>query len=141
MKVKDFMSKKIVSLDINSKLEEVARVMGERRIGSIVITEEGKPKGIITERDMVIKVIAKGLDYRNLKAKDIMSYPLITINKERSLEEAAEVMLTKGIRRLIVMDEKGEMVGIITTSDLARSLAKEENLLLRAIAMYYEEGY
>jgi len=141
VKVKDFMSKKVISLDLNSKLEEVARVMGEKRIGSIVITEEGKPKGIITERDMVVKVMAKGLDYRDLKAKDVMSYPLITINKERSLEEAAEVMLTKGIRRLVVVDEKGEMVGIITTSDLARSLAKEENLLLRAIAMYYEEGY
>ncbi|MEM4312323.1 MAG: CBS domain-containing protein [Nitrososphaerales archaeon] len=142
MKVKDWMSRSVVSLDLSSSLEDIARVMREGKISSVVITDGGKPVGMITERDLVIKVIAKGLDYKSLRAKDIMSFPLITINKDKELEEAANLMIMKGIRRLVVIeDETKQMVGIITTSDIARSLAKEESLLLKAIALYHEEGY
>jgi CBS domain-containing protein len=81
-------------------------------IGSVVITEEDKPVGIVTDRDIVTKVIMKDRDISELKVKEIMSSPLMTIEADASLRRAGKLLVEKGIRRLLVIDA-GELVGNI----------------------------
>ena len=93
-------------------LPDAAKEMFEKKRGCIVILDSGKIKGIITERDFVWKVVAKGLDPLNLKAREIMSSPVITVEPDTDLTEAAQLMVKYGIRRLPVVKD-GILYGII----------------------------
>ncbi len=122
MKIGEVMTKNVVMVDYATKVREVCRIMGEKRIGSVVVTREGKPAGIFTERDLLSKVFLKGsLDDEVGK---YMSSPLVVISPDYDVRESARIMADLKIRRLVVM-EKGEIKGIFTASDLARVLAGE----------------
>lgn len=104
-------------------MEEAASVhdaifqMVEHNIGSVVVTSGVQPKGIITERDLMRKVILQGMDVRKALAREIMSAPLITIDADAHIGEAATLMFEKKIRRLLVT-KKGAVIGIFTQRDL-----------------------
>jgi CBS domain-containing protein len=118
--VSDIMSKDVATISSNATMAEAAKVMGEKHIGSLVILEKDEAKGIVTERDLLSKVLAKGLDPTKVKVKDVMSSPLITIRPTAKIKEAAQTMIErKG--RLVVLRE-GKLAGIITASDLIKSL-------------------
>ena len=121
MKVRDAMVKDLVTVDYRTPVREVCRIMGERKIGSVLVTKEGKPYGIFTERDLVSKVLLEG----NLddEVGKYTSSPLITVSPDYSLREAARIMADMKIKRLVVV-ENDEVVGIFTASDLARAIAK-----------------
>ena len=116
----DFMTRNIISTTPGTTMDEAAKAMGENRIGSLIVIEYRTPVGIITERDLLTNVLAKGKDPKNVRVKDEMSYPLITLSSAATIKEAAQAMIKyKG--RLAVYDG-GNLVGIITASDLVRSL-------------------
>jgi CBS domain-containing protein len=116
--VKDVMAAPVVTVLEDDNLETVARLMDEKKLGSIIVTDsETHPVGIITERDIVARVTAKNLLPRNVKAKEVMSSPLRTISPEADIKEAAEEMHRHDIRRLVVID-KGKMIGIISSKDI-----------------------
>ncbi len=121
MKVRDAMVKDLVMVDHRTPVREVCRIMGERKIGSVLVTKEGKPYGIFTERDLVSKVLLEG----NLEDEvgKYTSSPLITVSPDYSLREAARIMADMKIKRLVVMEDD-EIVGIITASDLAKAIAQ-----------------
>ncbi|MCP8321803.1 MAG: CBS domain-containing protein, partial [archaeon] len=97
--------------------------MGEKHIGSLIVTSQGKPAGIFTERDLLSKIILKRLKLDEIKVKDYMSTPLTFINPEFDLKEAARIMTQLKIRRLpVIKNEK--LVGILTSADIIRALAK-----------------
>lgn len=120
--VKNVMTKPVITIDKNSSVLEAAEIMSERDIGCIVVMDNGKSIGIATERDMLQRVVAKGLNASEVKMKDIMSKPLITINGTMPIINAIRVMEKNEVRRLLVI-EKGKLVGLVTQRDLLRALA------------------
>ncbi|MCS7118555.1 MAG: CBS domain-containing protein [Archaeoglobaceae archaeon] len=120
MKIGDVMTKNVVMVDYATKVRDACKIMGEKRIGSVIVTREGKPVGIFTERDLLSKVLLKGsLDEEVGK---YMSSPLVVVSSDYEVKESARIMADLKIRRLVVM-EKGEIKGIFTAADLARVMA------------------
>jgi CBS domain-containing protein len=118
MVVKDIMSSPVVTLDEDSTSNNVATLMDENALGCVIITNKaGKPVGIITERDLVVRVLAKNLVPDAIKAKEIMTSPLVTIQSEATISEAARRMSGMDIRRLGVI-YKGNLVGLISSRDI-----------------------
>ncbi len=131
-KIEEIMTHKVVTIAPECTLHEAARVMGEKRVGSLVVVKYETPVGIITERDLLREVVGRGIDLekdwlvggvsiQEEKVEEFMSYPLNTISYKSQIKEAAQMMIEKKIRRLGVR-ESGKLVGIITASDLVRSL-------------------
>jgi len=130
-KIEEIMTHEVVTITPESTLHEAARLMGEKHIGSLVVMKYDTPVGIITERDL-LSVVSRGIDLekdwlvggvsiKEEKVEKFMSYPVITICLTSQVKEAARTMIEKRIRRLAVC-ESGNLVGIITASDMIRSL-------------------
>jgi CBS domain-containing protein len=118
MLVKDIMSSPVVTLNENEASNKAAVVMDKNDLGSVIVTNKaGKSIGIITERDLVIRVLAKNLKPDTVKAKEIMTTPLVTIEPDATITEAARQMNRLDIRRLGVI-YKGNLVGIISSKDI-----------------------
>ncbi len=111
----------IISLDKSKSTRDGAETMLKDKIGSVVVTDGGKFVGIVTERDLLEKVIAAGKNPANVTLGEVMSSPLITIGAGQGLGEATSLMLQKNIRRLIAT-ENGKIVGIFTQRDLQRKV-------------------
>lgn len=109
----------IITIDENSSVFEAAKAMVDNARGSIVATRGGESIGILTERDVMKKVVAKSLDPRSTKVKDVMTSPTVTIDKDKPLREAVDLMNRKGLRRMLVT-ENGKVVGIFTLRDVMR---------------------
>jgi CBS domain-containing protein len=120
VKVEDIMTSRPVSTRIDTKMDEVVKIMGEKHIGSLIVDNYETPVGIVTERDLLSKVLAVGKNPRDITVKEIMSYPLIKICFNAEIKEAAQVMNKKKGR--LTVYRCGDLVGIITASDLIRSL-------------------
>ncbi len=121
MKIGDFMSKNVVMVDENEKVKDVAKLMGEKRIGSVIVTRDNKPYGIFTERDLLSKAfLDNGLENA---VKNYTSTPLITVSPEYTIEEVSKIMADMKIRRLVVIEDE-KIIGIFTASDLVRALAE-----------------
>lgn len=112
------MNKSIISVEKNDPIRLAIKKMVRGDIGSLLVTFEGKPTGIITERDILKSFVGEKLDPEN-KVETIMSSPLISVDSSTSLTEAADIMLTNNIRRLIVKENE-ECVGIISQRELQR---------------------
>jgi CBS domain-containing protein len=118
MLVRDVMSSPVFTIDEDAAVNEAARLMDEYELGCIIVTsKEGKPLGIITERDLVKRVLAKNAKASKLSAKDVMTSPLITVDPDETLSEAARRMSDLNVRRLGVM-YKGNLAGIISSKDI-----------------------
>jgi CBS domain-containing protein len=139
--VKDVMEKAVMEIDLNSNAKECAKAMAKRGVSCAVITQRGNAVGIVTERDLVSKVMADALDPKGVLVRDIMSTPLITVTPDAPMTGAAELMAQYRVRRLVVVDREGALVGIITTGDIARSLAEKHGYreaTFNAMARYSE---
>ncbi|MCS7097886.1 MAG: CBS domain-containing protein [Candidatus Methanomethyliaceae archaeon] len=131
IRVEDVMTRDLVTLPESSSARDVAIAMSGKRIGSVIIVHEGNPVGIITERDLIERVLAKGLDPDKVISKDIMSSPLFVIDPKVGIMEAARKMASLNIRRLIVVD-RGKMVGIITSSDILSAAPEMIEILMES---------
>ncbi|MCK4885166.1 CBS domain-containing protein [Candidatus Bathyarchaeota archaeon] len=131
-KVKEIMTREVVTIAPESTLDDAAKMMGGKHIGSLIVLKYDTPVGMITERDLLTKAVGSGVDLekdwlvggvsiKEVKVEKVMSYPLITISLKSSIKEAAQMMIEKKIRRLAV-SEHGKVVGIITSADLIRCL-------------------
>ena len=107
----------IVSIDSKAKVKDAARMMVEKRIGSLVANRDGLPFGIITERDLVEKIAAEGVDPAKTAVSEVMTAPLTTINASASIIDAARRMVEKRVKRLVVTDQD-KIVGIVSQTDL-----------------------
>ncbi|MCX6658859.1 MAG: CBS domain-containing protein [Candidatus Bathyarchaeota archaeon] len=117
------MSKNVRTVRPNSTVTEIVRKMNKFEIGSVVVVEGEKPVGIITERDILRRVLEVTLASEALKAKEIMSAPLITVSDQSTVDEAARIMVDKRIKKMPVVHE-GKLVGIVTSTDVMRSHAR-----------------
>jgi CBS domain-containing protein len=121
MKVSEIMTSPVVKVAASAAVSEAAKIMAHKDIGTVLVEENMEIVGIVTERDIVNKVVAHGRDPDRTMAEDIMSTPIILINSEKSVEEANELMNQKKVRRLPV-EKEGEIVGMITLKDVSNSL-------------------
>ncbi|MCL4435848.1 MAG: CBS domain-containing protein [Thaumarchaeota archaeon] len=129
------MTKDVVTIEGDKTVLEAAKMMRLKKFSSLVVTDKGKTAGILTERDLVRKVLAEDRDPSKLLIYQIMSTELITTTPETSIENAAKVMTEQRVRRLPVMKNK-KLVGIITASDIARHLSDATSsieMLLRSL--------
>jgi len=122
-KVKDVMTKTVITIESNKTVIEAAALMTENDVGNLIVMDDNVPKGIVTERDFVRRVLAKDKPSKT-RIFDVMSTPLKVIDPDAPLKEAARRMVRKKIRRLAVIKDN-KLVGIITATDFARHLSKK----------------
>lgn len=112
------MTKGVITLDLSKSVFHAAKILSSKNIGSVIITEKGDAVGILTERDIVKKIVAKGKDPKKVKLFQVMSKPLKAIYVHQTIQDAALAMREKNIKRLAVVDKNNKLVGIITQGDL-----------------------
>jgi CBS domain-containing protein len=134
--VKDFMTTNVITIDFKRTVLDAAKLMHQQDVGDLVVMDGVEAKGIVTERDLVRRVMAQKKTLET-KISDVMSKPLITIEEDSSLRDAARIMVKNKIRRLPVT-KKNVLVGIIATSDFARHLSKKSfsEVMLAAMTRY-----
>jgi signal-transduction protein with cAMP-binding, CBS, and nucleotidyltransferase domain len=120
MKVKDIMHS-VVRIPDDMLVSEAAKKMDKESIGSVLIEKNDRMIGIMTERDILRKVVAKGGNPEKMKVSEVMNCPLITVDHETDIHSASRIMDEKRIRRLIVTRE-GEIVGKVTANSISRNL-------------------
>jgi len=135
-KVKDFMSTNVITIDVHRTVLEAAKLMHQQDKGDLVVMDDSVAKGIVTERDLVRRVMAQKKSF-DTKVSEVMSTPLISIDENTPLREAARTMVKYKIRRLPVT-KNNVLVGIIATSDFARHLSRRtfSEVMLAAMTRY-----
>lgn len=123
LRVGDIMTKKVITVPFGTTIGEVAKLMKKNNIGSVIIVDdeqEKHAKGIITERDIIHKILASEKDPYDTPADKIMSKPLRVVEPETTIEEAAKAMEKNHIKRLPVVNQKNELIGILSEGDIMR---------------------
>jgi CBS domain-containing protein len=118
------MTETVVTAPPQRSVREIAEMMRERNVGSVVLIEEQRPVGFLTDRDLTVSVLADGRDLGD-HAADHASTPVITANAEMQVEEAAELMVRHGVRRLVIVDGE-RLIGILTLDDIASRTGDHE---------------
>ncbi|NHX36246.1 MULTISPECIES: CBS domain-containing protein [Halolamina] len=128
MPIEDLARSDTVMADPGTPVTDLAATMDEENVGSIVITTDETPVGIVTDRDLTVRVLAAGTEPTEQTAEDVMTTDLCTVDPDTGFYEAATLMADNGIRRLPVC-EGDSLVGIITADDIAELIADEQQLL------------
>ncbi len=136
MPVGEFCNRQVVIARPESDIVAVAKLMREHHVGDVVIVEgkEGEvqvPLGIITDRDLVIELLALEVPQDSVNVGDVMSYELITCLESDGLWDVLKRMQSKGIRRMVVVNDEGGLIGILTVDDLLELLAEEMTALAK----------
>ena len=129
--VEDIMIKDVITIETSTSIKEAAKKMDETNVGSIIVTKNEEPIGIITERDFVRRYAVMGISLEN-GVEDIMTLPLITISPDDTIWEASELMKIQNVHKLPVMKDK-KLVGIITNSDLIKLCSQSSDSEMRRI--------
>lgn len=136
--VNDVMSKPVITARPNDSIKSIAQKMNKYDINSVVIVDEkNSPIGIVTEGDIVKKLLTKKRNLLFAKASHVMSKPVITIKKDLTLEDAAKIMANKRVKKLCVVDEDNILIGIISEGDIV----KNASYLIDVLKEIIETGY
>ena len=133
---RDIMSNKVVTIESSVSAAEIAKIMDKNKVSSIIITKDHLPIGIVTERDLVSKIVAQNKKPSEVKTIDITTSPLVVVSPLTPTDEVAEKMVAKKIRRVVVMDSN-QPLGIITVTDFVKHL----NTMLEDSENYKKELY
>jgi CBS domain-containing protein len=117
--------KPVVTASAQMTVEEAARAMRTRNVGALVVVNAGRPIGMLTDRDVAVEVVAKGLDPDTARVGDVMHKKPITIRDDLGILDAAKVFAKTGVRRLPVVTKSGVLVGVIAVDDLIMLLGNE----------------
>ena len=119
LNVEDVMVDEVITIDADATVYKAVRLMNKHEIGCVVVILKGKPVGIITERDMLKRVLAKSVDPEKIKVSDIMSAPLIIGKPKMEIENAVKLMFKTKIKKLPVV-HGGRLIGLVTLTDITR---------------------
>jgi len=129
MSVGQICNREVVFVSKEITVVEAARLMREHHVGALVVTEQREgaphPVSILTDRDIVVEIVAENLNIENLLVEDVMSLDLLTIREDEGISEALKLMKGKGVRRIPVVNSDGDLVGIFTVDDMLELLAEE----------------
>jgi CBS domain-containing protein len=141
--VKDIMIQNVKTIDIEDTVLEAVKKMNRHEIGCVVVTEKDKPVGILTERDVLRRIIPKGIDPASMRAHSVMSNPLQTIKTTSKITQAARTMLEGNIKKLVVVND-GSLAGIVSLTDLLPILASEgalDKLCLNGASKHVKKAF
>ena len=119
LKVEDVMVKDVVTIGYRASVKRAAEVMNRYEIGCLIVVRRNRAVGIVTERDMLKRVVARALDPRKTRVEEIMSKPLIVVEPDMDLEDAVKLMFEMRIKKLPVV-KGGKLVGLVSMTDVAR---------------------
>lgn len=127
----------VVTITKDASIQEAAQLMKENNIGDVIVVETqeklDKPIGIVTDRDIIIDVVADKKNAENIQVGDVMSENLLVLNNNQSIEDALKMMQEKGVRRAPIVSNEQKIVGIATFDDLFKLLVGEINSLAKLI--------
>jgi CBS domain-containing protein len=124
MKVKDMMHRGVQFVEPGTKIAAIAAKMQQHDIGAIPVCDNGKPVGMVTDRDITIRALANGKDAAKITAKDVMTSKIIYCRDSEEAEDAIRIMESKQIRRLPVLDNNGELVGMLSLGDVSHAMTQ-----------------
>jgi CBS domain-containing protein len=119
--VAEVMNPAVRTVAPDTTLREVAQIMSDEDVGDVVVTESGRPQGILTDRDIVVRCLAGGGDPDSVRAQEVCSAELVTVPRQSSVKDAVHAIRTAAVRRLPVVDGE-EVVGLVTMGDLAQAV-------------------
>ncbi len=119
LKAENVMTTEVAVMDESLSVKKAVEVMAQEGVSAIIVTVEGKAKGIVTERDILKRIVAEDKNARNIKLKEIMSSPLVTIGPSTDLDDAARLMFEKKIKNLPVIHEN-RLVGLVSLQDICK---------------------
>ncbi|MEM0084518.1 MAG: CBS domain-containing protein [Candidatus Methanomethylicia archaeon] len=131
-RVKEYMRREFFTIDVEATALEASKLMLDKNIGYLIVLEKGRPIGIVSERDLVFKVMALEKEPSKVKVSEIMSKPLITVDPDATLDEVVEIMVKYDLRRIPVVKD-GIIYGMFSTRDLARHFKEYEDRILKDI--------
>ncbi len=134
MDVRDLMTADPACCEPDTSLQDVARLMLDNDCGAIPVVEDGKPVGIVSDRDIVVRVVAEGRNPTDLTATDIMSSPVETVTEDTSLDDMFDLMEDHQIRRVVVVDQDGKVCGIVAQADIAEFSEEEVGEVVQEIS-------
>jgi len=132
--VRDIMAKNVKTVRTDDSVHDAVVKMNKFDVGSVIVTSNNRPVGIITSKNVLVRIVEPRLDAGVVRAKDIMSSPLITIDASAPLEEAAKLMAQRHIKKLAVV-EGGKVVGVLSTSDIVRANPTQLSILQELLRM------
>jgi signal-transduction protein with cAMP-binding, CBS, and nucleotidyltransferase domain len=135
----DVMKRNPAMIGIEATVADAAKAMCHEEVGSVIIIKQNKPIGIVTEEDINCKVVAKDLKPSTVRVNKIMSTPLITVSADKTVGDAAHMMVKHKVRRLPVVDEHNKVIGIVTVRDLLTVASELNDLLEDLIEINREE--
>ena len=133
--VKNYMQKNISTISTEESAVEASKTMLKEKVGYVITLNKGRPVGIVTERDLILKIMALDKNPKSVKISECMSSPLVSIDPDKSIEEAVEVMKEHGFRRLPVI-KNGIIYGVFTAKDLTEHFDEFEKELMRDIVRF-----
>lgn len=135
MRIGEICTREVVFCDPETSVVEIARLLRNHHVGDLIVAEKGRcglaPIGLVTDRDLVVKVLAEGVAPDRLVAADLMTRRVVTAVESADVHEAIERMRGEGIRRLPVVDGSGALIGILSADDVTELLAEELTDLAR----------
>ena len=140
MLVSDVMSRDVEFIDGGASVQAAAELMGEIEVGALPVGDARRIEGIVTDRDILYRVVARGLDPVNTAIRDVMSRPVISCGPGDTLQAAMDLMAANHIRRIPVRDPAGMAIGWVTLADLSRRLLVEHPALQAALHEMTEPG-
>ncbi len=129
MPVKDLATSDVVTVEPEDPVSEVARKLESESVGSVVVEKSGKALGVVTDRDLALDVVGDEEDASEVSAEEVMSDDLLTVDPDDTLVDAARTMQENAVRRLPVVDGKGDIHGIFTVDDMTATLADEQGMI------------
>jgi CBS domain-containing protein len=126
--------KPVVTASAQMTVEEAARAMRSKNVGALVVVNAGRPIGMLTDRDVAVEVVAKGMDPDTVRVGDVMRRKPVTIRQDLGILDAAKIFARTGVRRLPVVTKSGVLVGIIAVDDLIMLLGNEMGHLAGALS-------
>ncbi|MEW6741031.1 MAG: CBS domain-containing protein [Nitrospirota bacterium] len=133
MSLKPLMTKELTSLPSTATVLDAAKYMTDMNVGSVIVVDNDKPSGILTDRDIVTKVLSQDKDPKTTKIRDIMTSPAVTISEDRDIIDVTRLMSERGIRRFPVVDANGKIIGVITLDDVLVFLGQEMQNIATAL--------
>ena len=119
--VRDIMQKKVITIELQKTVQDAAIILKEKHISFLVVVKDSKPVGVISERDIVRKIVAESVDSKSTQLEVIMSKNFKWVEPNASIESAVQKMLNNNIRRLVVLEDEN-LAGVITQTDLTEFL-------------------
>jgi len=136
MRVHEFMSHPVVTAKPEDTLLSVAQAMKEKNVGCVVVLDGGEIKGILTDRDIVIRVVSSSLKPEEIRVEDVMTRQVVAIREDADIDFALNLMKNHRIRRLPVLNANGQLTGIVSISDLARVIGRDTQNFLATVSAH-----